>query len=879
MNNNLQICRFSNLKSFTAKVFLTFALQIVSQQMFGQLFDDFSDGDFTNSPEWSGLDSKFVVESRQLKLQALPVNDFAYLTTPSKAINHASWEFLVSLEFNPSSTNFARIYLVSDQPNLHDLVNGYFVQLGNTTDDVSLYKQSGDRYTKIIDGVDKRLDLPTITIRIKVSRDAGGLWELLVDVGSNGTYVSEGTMTDTTHSSSQYFGIFCTYTSARSDKFHFDDFVVTGSPSHDNTPPTMDSMTVASSNELLLTFSEILDTETSQNITHYSVDHSIAHPTNASISENKRVVKLSFDVGFLQGVPYTIDISGISDVAGNFMIPAIRKFRYLPPTPGILKDIIFTEILADPSPKIGLPEVEFVELFNRSQTTYNLDGWKVTDESSLFMLPALVLAPGEYLIIAPSADEFSGYGNVWAANDFPSLNNSGDILQIRDINDLLVDSINYSNSWYKDDDRSSGGWSLELIDPDNLCSDSENWTVSDDPAGGTPGKQNSVFANKPDLTGPILQSVFPSNSTSLRLTFNERLEKLLPDVTSFTLDPAIEITMIAFTDQSLTQLQLSLANELQPGVIYSIHVGKTYDCSGNSIDPNFNKMFFGLPETAQAADIVINEILFNPKPGGVDFIELVNNSHKFLNLKNWSIGIMEDGMPSSIKPLMILDYLLKPGAYLVLTEDFSALKGEYPFLAEVNVLVLDNMPRLNDDKGSVVVIDDQGNIIDYFQYAEDLHSVFIDDEEGVSLERIALDRPTNENQNWKSASSMAGFATPGYPNSNAIDELSLNEETIKIEPEVFIPLAGQPEYAMIRYKFDKGGYVANVKIFDDQGHLIKRVASNEVLGTEGALRWDGDRDNGNPARIGSYMVWFEVFDNNGDVKTLRKRIAIATRFR
>jgi hypothetical protein len=189
------------------------------------------------------------------------------------------------------------------------------------------------------------------------------------------------------------------------------------------------------------------------------------------------------------------------------------------------------------------------------------------------------------------------------------------------------------------------------------------------------------------------------------------------------------------------------------------------------------------------------------------------------------------------------------------------------------------MPRLNDDKGSVVVIDDQGNIIDHFQYAENLHSVFINDEEGVSLERIALDRPTNESQNWKSASSMAGFATPGYPNSNAIAELSLNEETIKIEPEVFIPLVGQPEFAMIRYKFDKGGYVANVKIFDDQGHLIKRLASNEVLSTEGALRWDGDRDNGNPARIGSYMVWFEVFDNNGEVKTLLKRIAIATRFR
>ena len=348
---------------------------------------------------------------------------------------------------------------------------------------------------------------------------------------------------------------------------------------------------------------------------------------------------------------------------------------------------------------------------------------------------------------------------------------------------------------------------------------------------------------------------------------------------SFVVDPAIEIVDITFTDKSLTQLQLSLVDGLQPGVTYSIHVTSTYDCSGNPIDPQFNSSFFGLPETAQDADIIINEVLFNPRPGGVDFIELVNNSQKFINLKNWSIGNMEDGEPSSVTPLMKMDYLLKPGGYLVLTENTNVLKAEYHSLDEKNVLVLDNLPGLNDDEGSVVVIDDQENVIDYLHYTKDLHSIFINDEEGVSLERIALDRPTNERQNWKSCSSAAGFATPGYPNSNALSELYLAEETVKIEPEVFIPIVGQPDFAMIRYKFDKGGYVANVKILDDQGHLIKRVAINEVLGTEGALRWDGDRDNGNPARTGYYMVWFEVFDDAGEVKTLRKRIAVATRFR
>lgn len=442
----------------------------------------------------------------------------------------------------------------------------------------------------------------------------------------------------------------------------------------------------------------------------------------------------------------------------------------------------------------------------------------------------------------------------------------------------MVDSLVYTDEWYKDNDRKDGGWSLELIDPENLCSDAENWTSSEDPTGGTPGKQNSVFANKPDLKGPMLVSAFPSSATTLVLTFNEKLDKVVPNINSFALEPAIEILGVAFTDASLTKLQLSLAYDLDPGVYYSILVNIVYDCSGNLINPDFNRTVFGLPTSAQPDDIVINEILFNPRPTGVDFVELVNNSPDFINLKNWLVGNLEEGLPSSKKPIVNEDYLFNPGAYLILTENLNVLKGEYPMLAEDKVLVIDKLPLFNDDEGSVMIMDDQQHIIDYFRYTNDMHSVFINDDEGVSLERIAFSRPSNEDQNWKSASSIAGFATPGYANSNAVGDLSLQMESIRIEPEVFVPIVGHPDFALIRYRFDKGGYVANVKIFDDQGHLIKRIANNEVLGTEGVLRWDGDRDNGIAARTGYYMVWFEVFDSTGEVRTLRKPIVIASRF-
>src|SRR5690349_15547079 len=105
-------------QSFTMKLFLTIWPILVAQHTLAQVTDDFSDGDFTDAPAWSGNDSKFAVENSVLRLAAPPTSGSAYLSTPSEAINEGVWEFLVTLDFNPSSSNYARVYLVSDSPDL-----------------------------------------------------------------------------------------------------------------------------------------------------------------------------------------------------------------------------------------------------------------------------------------------------------------------------------------------------------------------------------------------------------------------------------------------------------------------------------------------------------------------------------------------------------------------------------------------------------------------------------------------------------------------------------------------------------------------------------------------------------------------------------------
>jgi hypothetical protein len=410
-----------------------------------------------------------------------------------------------------------------------------------------------------------------------------------------------------------------------------------------------------------------------------------------------------------------------------------------------------------------------------------------------------------------------------------------------------------------------------------VCSEGKNWTASESAIGGSPGERNSVFAEKPDLTGPKLISIIPIDGQHIQLRFDEKLEKNLPELTEFNFSPPIPLLSVAFSDASLTSLQLSLESQLETGLLYAIEARQIYDCAGNAVQEEFSSLTFGIPEKADSLDVVFNEILFNPRPTGVDFIEIVNRSTKFINLKDWSIAIVENGHIKDQTGITKVDFLFKPNAYLALTENPPLLKSEYLQSDESTFLQVDDLPGFNDDSGQVLLLDDAGKTVDDLLYHKSMHSVFIKDDEGVSLERISFQNPGHLQTNWKSASATVGFATPGYSNSNIIPELP-SDDPISIMPEIFDPIGGSPDFATIAYNFDRGGFVANVKIFNPQGHLIKHLVNNDVLSASGFYRWDGDHDDGSKAGVGYYMIWFEIFDDTGNVKKIQKRVAIAAQF-
>lgn len=208
---------------------------LVSVGAMAQFTDDFTDGDFTHNPVWSGTVDKFTVADCVLRLSdgaASGSGSFkAYLSTPSVASVAASWECKVEANVNLTSTNYVRFYLMADRDDLTDIsLKGYFILIGGQQKEVALYRQNGKNITKIIDGTDSRLTGTANRVQVKATRNEQWGWQLWSKLPTETDFVLEGEAVDGTIANATYSGVFVNYSSKAKDKYSFDDFVVTGKP-------------------------------------------------------------------------------------------------------------------------------------------------------------------------------------------------------------------------------------------------------------------------------------------------------------------------------------------------------------------------------------------------------------------------------------------------------------------------------------------------------------------------------------------------------------------------------------------------------------------------------------------------------------------------
>ncbi len=846
-----------------------------------QVFDDFEDGDFSQNPPWTGTDTTFIVNSnKQLQLQAEAAG-ISWLSTPNTMMDETEWKFYIKMSFSPSSNNNGRFYLVSDQQDVTQAVNGYFLQFGESgsNDVIELFRQDGESFVSVCRGTEG-LIASSFAMGIKVIREEAGNWRVFADPAGGENYTPQGEGTDNTYTSTSFIGVYCKYTVSNNTKFYYDN-IYAGNIIVDNDPPVLLSVNADTDSTLILHFNEALEPESVGNINNYTVDLGIENPVDAVPEEgNPALVALHFSGKFENGRKYTISVTGVRDLAENVMMPQQMEFTWFV---AASSDVVINEIMADPSPQVGLPNYEYIELYNQTDAIVNLDNWVLTVGSGEKTFEYVSIDPGGYLIVAKddAEAELSMFGPFYGFSSF-SLTNSGQLLELRSNMGDFISAVTYSDNWYKDPDKEDGGWSLEQINPENSCSGGDNWQASEEAKGGTPGTQNSVYSALVLYPEVDHFELFANNI--VHLYFNQAMNsESMEEITAYTVTGSIgnPSVVYAYPDQpDFAELYFSEAFQL--GTIYELTISSTLkNCRGMHM-LNDTLITFGLAETADSGDMVINEVLFNPWTSGVDYVEIYNRSLKIIDLSVLQLGTVKYSPPNppdtSFYPIIHQQTILVPGAYALLTSSPATVEKQYA-TSDPNVFIkTDPFPAYNNDEGTVILATYAGETQDLFTYSEDMHYPLLNYVDGVSLERINSDSPTEDRNNWHSAAESIGFGTPGVQNSQFVDASSGEEDPITVEPEIFSPdNDGYNDVLSIKYKFDQPGYNMTVNIFDAHGRLVRELVNNEYLGTTGAVNWDGIQDDNTKAPVGIYVFYVQIFDLNGKVKQYKKTGVLAAR--
>lgn len=542
-------------------------------------------------------------------------------------------------------------------------------------------------------------------------------------------------------------------------------------------------------------------------------------------------------------------------------------------------DVLITEIMADPAPQVGLPNNEWIELHNTTALPIELQGWRIGDASGQSgPMSSFILPPGGYVIVCTGSavTALSAFGPTIAITSFPSLDNDGDQLYVKAANGMAIHAISYSVDWYRNAVKREGGWTLEMIDTGNPCSGGSNWMASTNATGGTPGAVNSVNGTNNDQAAPQLIRAYTTDPQTIVAVFDEPVDSAGgATLSAYSIDGGITLVEAVTLAPLFNEVQLKTSNPLTAGTVYTITATGVKDCKGNTIGSQ-NKAKTGLPQDPATGDLVINEILFNPRPNSFDYVEIYHAGNGVIDASRLYIASRNSsGVLSSMLPLSSSPFYIFPGDYIVVTEDADNLALNYLVQNPDAVLTLSSLPSLPDDKGTVVLLNTQGEPVDEVTYLDDWHFALLADPEGVSLERIDPAGLSQDASNWHSAASTAGYGTPTYRNSQYKTPGEIAAE-IAITPRVFSPDSdGFDDIATIQYRMEEPGYVANITIFDAAGRAVKSLVRNGTLSSTGSWNWDGLDNTGRKLPVGTYIIFTEIFNLQGKKKAFKHTIVLA----
>ncbi|MCI0495343.1 lamin tail domain-containing protein, partial [candidate division KSB1 bacterium] len=523
--------------------------------------------------------------------------------------------------------------------------------------------------------------------------------------------------------------------------------------------------------------------------------------------------------------------------------------------------IIINEIMYRPAGG----QAEWIELYNPTDKPVILQLWQFSDSNTNTKIAlsdsTLTIPEKGFLILSTDSTIYQAFPMIPCEviippQGFPALNNTGDEILLYDPIGAIIDHVKYETSW-----GSEAGISLERRRDDLNSNDPSNWALSQNIAGGTPGFENSTAPVNYDLelTGVNFNPAnpFPGQELSVlveianvgRLAISEFQLSCFIDLNQDTLFQENErIGEPILISQNLDRDEATTVtihySPSKPGC-YRFNAMVFFEKDAMLSNNSFSKM---LSIGFESGSVVINEIMYSPLPGQLEWIELFNPHHISIDIQNWSVSDSDSSGRQIITKNL---FEIAPQAFLILAPDSSILN--YDDLNGSPLLTIKTLPRLNDDLDQVFIFDANNNIIDEVSYRSSWGG-----DKGISLERINPNLSSKDSSNWSSCVSLPLGGTPGRKNSIFVDVLPTEAE-LSIAPNPFSPDDdGRDDVTIISYQLPFNLAQIHVKIFDIRGRLVRFLVNNQPSGTNSSIIWDGRDNEGHSCRMGIYIVYLEA---------------------
>lgn len=471
----------------------------------------------------------------------------------------------------------------------------------------------------------------------------------------------------------------------------------------------------------------------------------------------------------------------------------------------------------------SIPNGEFIEIFNTSYTdTIDVLNWKIkyyTASPNVIVNAGMGtrIKPRQYAVIF-EADYSTGYNVPGDALILRISGNNFGATGMANTSDRDVHLLNLTNDtvWsYVYSANNSAGYSDEKIRMIGSNAPS-NWSNSI-VLNGTPGAPNSISPKEYDLqvasvttvpTYPILnddisisaviKNLGLMDASNFSISFKYDLSN---DGTWDVLVPPKNISYLMSKDSIVVNSD-SLIKSIRSAVRVLCEINFTQD-ENRANDTLSIVIEPGLPQNS----IVINEIMFDPRTGEPEWVELFNNTDNPVNIRLWKIS---DVLATpTIVTITNNDFIFQPKSYVVIATN-SQLVNFYDSIPAP--ILITSIPALNNDKDGIIIYDSRGAVID---------SVFYFSSWGMakkSLERLSVNQPSNLQSNWTASISDSG-ATPGLPNS-VTNVKAYSKGSIVINEIMYEPLTENAEYIEIYNSSNDTINLAGWRIIEAGGKIF-----------------------------------------------------------